>query len=238
LNSPTLQIQKSQNRAQLIAPLWHTLVLIAGLLLVSASSAYFHSFSPGLSHLGPARYLVGIAWEWAIIGFIWWGIRKRGFGLSYLTGRRWQSFTDILRDLGIAVGFLLASYVILGWLAYQLKPGRLDAVQDLIPHSPIEILFYIGLSISAGITEEIMFRGYLQRQLSAFSGSVTLAVIVQGVLFGTAHGYQGTKRMVILAVFGCLFGVLTTRRHSLKPGMVAHGLNDILVGLVWALAKH
>jgi hypothetical protein len=47
------------------------------------------------------------------------------------------------------------------------------------------------VAITAGICEEIVYRGYLQRQLSAFTGSLPIAVCLQAAIFGAAHLYQG-----------------------------------------------
>ena len=63
-----------------------------------------------------------------------------------------------------------------------MKVTKTDA--GLAPHSALEILLWIALSISAGVCEEMAFRGFLQRQLHALSGNIVVAVLAQGVLFG------------------------------------------------------
>ncbi len=182
--------------------------------------------------------MLGIGWQWALVGFVVWGVRKRSVGLAELIGGRWPNVKAVFLDLAGAVLFLFVSYVVLGLLAIALKPGKNAAISGLLPHGLTEILFYLGLALSAGVTEEIIFRGYLQKQLSAISNSVTFAVIVQGIVFGASHGYQGGKRMLIVGVFGCLFGALAVRRGSLRPGMIAHALHDGFLGVVWALIRH
>ena len=57
-------------------------------------------------------------------------------------------------------------------------------------------------------------------------------IIAQGVLFGAAHGYQGTKLMFTIGVYGALFGILAAWRKSLRPGMMAHFLQDFISGLL------
>ena len=93
-------------------------------------------------------------------------------------------------------------------------------------------VLYVMLSFTAGICEEILFRGYLQRQFAALTKSTAAGLILQGVAFGLAHGYQGKKYMLIIAVYGCLFGLLVYWRRSLRPGMTAHFVQDTLGGLV------
>ncbi|PYX43065.1 MAG: CPBP family intramembrane metalloprotease [Acidobacteria bacterium] len=71
-----------------------------------------------------------------------------------------------------------------------------------------------------------MFRGYLQGQFTAWTGSAYAGLVLQALVFGLAHGYQGARLMTVIAVFGCLFGLLAQWRQSLRPGMIAHFLQD------------
>ena len=52
------------------------------------------------------------------------------------------------------------------------------------------------LSATAGFCEEIVFRGYLQRQLAAFSKSTLMGVLLSAAIFGVSHGYEGAARML------------------------------------------
>ena len=55
---------------------------------------------------------------------------------------------------------------------------------------------WVLLSISAGFCEEFVFRGYLQKQFFALTGSDAAAIAGQALIFGVAHGYQGVKGMI------------------------------------------
>ena len=83
------------------------------------------------------------------------------------------------------------------------------------------------MSVTAGFCEELVYRGYLQKQFLALTGNVAVAVLAQGVLFGVGHWYQGIKMVIIITLLGVLFGVFTYRRKSLRPGMIAHALGDV-----------
>ena len=63
------------------------------------------------------------------------------------------------------------------WL---LGPSSAKTVNSLLPQSLLEVLIWIGLSITAGICEEMAFRGYLQQQLHALGGGVVAAVAGAG----------------------------------------------------------
>jgi CAAX protease family protein len=90
---------------------------------------------------------------------------------------------------------------------------------------------WLGLAATGGFCEELVFRGYLTQQFRAWTASDVFAIVLQGAVFGLAHGYYG-KVMVLIMVQGWLLGLLAYWRKSLRPGMLAHGLQDALGGLV------
>lgn len=94
------------------------------------------------------------------------------------------------------------------------------------------LVVYLLLRATAGFCEEIIFRGYLQKQFSAWTHSAEAGLVLQALVFGAGHAYQGPRLMVVIAVYGCLFGLLALWRRSLRPGMIAHSLEDSLVVLL------
>ena len=219
-----------------VAPLWHTLVVLFILLALSLLSARSHSLSGmGQSRSRIANYLTVMAVEWCIVAFIWVGIRLRGVRMRDLVGGAWPGWRALLRDLGIAILFLIAGNLVLGLLAFLLRASPNQAIRRIFPQGPTEIVFYLLLALTAGICEEIIFRGYLQKQFAGITGSAALGLVFQGIAFGAAHGYQGPKLMIIIAVYGCLFGLLALWRRSLRPGMMGHFLQD---GITGVLGRH
>jgi membrane protease YdiL (CAAX protease family) len=95
----------------------------------------------------------------------------------------------------------------------------------------VEILLWIGLSVSAGVCEEAIFRGYFQKQFEVLLRSKWIALISQAILFGISHGYQGLEACLKIALFGALYGLFALWRESLLPGMIAHAGGDILSGI-------
>jgi hypothetical protein len=110
--------------------------------------------------------------------------------------------------------------------------GHAASVGRLTPHGIAESVLWVLLSISAGISEELVFRGYLQRQLTAFTGRASLALFLQVAIFGVAHGYQGVRNCLAIAIYGALFTLLALWRRSLRPGMISHAWTDIAGGLL------
>ena len=149
---------------------------------------------------------------------------------------------NFLIDVAAAGLFWIFSLLVLAALAVILKLFHLESAQkqisQLAPASLAEAALWIALSVSAGICEEFVFRGYLQQQFARATGRTWVGVGVSALLFGTAHGYEGIAGMLMITVYGALFSVLAIKRGSLRAGMIAHGWHDSFTGiLLWALKR-
>jgi membrane protease YdiL (CAAX protease family) len=237
---------------RLIAPWWHTLLLV--LLLLGASAGQANALPEAVKEHGRMPlYITTIIFEWALAGYVWMGVRRRGLTLRDLIAGKWKTVEDGLLDLAIAFGFWIVAGLVLtitqlavGVIRLdaltqgantQLLHDRLQSLDFLTPHSLLELAAFAGLACTAGFCEEVIYRGYLQKQFGILTGSAVLAVIAQAALFGASHGYQGVKMMIVLGVYGALFGILTHWRKSLRPGMMAHAGQDFFTGLALYAGK-
>jgi uncharacterized protein len=219
-----------------VAPAWHTVIVLIILFASSLAGALAGSITPGSRGHGRAPgYLLIIASEWLVVAFIWWGAHRRGFRMADLVGGKWARVGDVFRDLGIAVAFLIVSALVLNGVGYLMKASSNSALRDMLPRTATEVALWVLLSLTAGFCEELIFRGYLFRQFSALTRSSAGGLVLQGIAFGAGHGYQGWKLMLLIAVYGCMFGLLAQWRRSLRPGMITHSLQDGVTGIV---ARH
>jgi hypothetical protein len=108
----------------------------------------------------------------------------------------------------------------------------------MLPHGGVELAFWIALSVSAGICEETIFRGYLQRQFMALTKNAPAGIILSSATFGAAHAYQGFRMVVLIALYGAMFGTLAYWRGSVRPGMIAHSWQDSLNGVLAVVMRH
>jgi uncharacterized protein len=186
-------------------------------------------------------YLSAILMDWALLYYCWRGVHHRGGNLKTLSGGRWTSWKSVAVDMGIALPFWVlwegAAYGVHWLLSGPLGASSAKTVDSLLPQSLLEVLIWIGTSITAGICEEMAFRGYLQRQFHALRGSVVVAVVGQGLVFGLFHSYQGWNNVVVISGLGVLFGVLAAWRGNLRANIVVHAWADIWEGwlkfVVW-----
>jgi membrane protease YdiL (CAAX protease family) len=112
-----------------------------------------------------------------------------------------------------------------------LGPSSARSVDILLPQSLLEMVVWIGVSLTAGFCEEAVFRGYLQKQFHVLTGNAVIAVLTQALLFGLAHGYQGFKNVIVITILGILYGLLALGRRNLRPGIIAHAWSDVYGGL-------
>lgn len=222
------------SRFEPVAGVVHTLVLLL-LLAAVAVAGYFSTHRQSADH-NPHRwvfYVTTMAWEWLVFGYIYWGLRRRGKSFRNIAGDRWRGATNFFLDIAIAFGFWIAALFILSLVAHVVHAtGMAEAARILAPQNYLESILWVALSVTAGICEETIFRGYLQRQLVAWTRSAPAGVILSALLFGAGHIYQGTKSTVVIGVYGLLFGILAEARQNLRPGMMVHAWHDAITGLV------
>jgi uncharacterized protein len=241
---PALSTVETPHPKPLLAAPLHTIILVLIVVLVSLAGS--SSVASGLARHGRIRtYAFTIVYEVVLLGWVWLGVRRRGGSIRELIAGRWQTPEDFLLDVAIAGGYWLVALGVLAGLAFAFGlagQAETDAARKtlfaLAPSTRGELALFVGLSCVAGFVEEIVFRGYLQRQLATLAaGSAVIGIAASGIVFGLSHGYEGPKRMVLIAVYGMLFGVLAHWRKSLRPGMIAHAWHDAISGLFLRLMK-
>ena len=239
-----IPISPTQSQAGLIAPLWHTIVIV-GLILLNSYGGLFGRMPAGVGASGKLSiYGFTFVMQLVLVLFIWWGIRSRGLKMRELIGGRWSKPEDFLLDFGIAIGFwvvstLLRSAIAIGLHLIDIHHPEAQvnqmkrALAPVIPQSGRELALFLVLVVFAGLFEEIIFRGYLQQQLGRLAHNIWIGVILSAVIFGAAHGYQGARFMVLIGIYGAMFGVLAILRKNLRPGMMAHAGQDAFSGIAY-----
>jgi membrane protease YdiL (CAAX protease family) len=142
-------------------------------------------------------YAVTLFYEWFLFVLVVAGVRRSGASVLIVLGEHWHSVRRVLRDIGIAAGFWIVAAMLLWIFGWLLRIAALGRNVSMLPRRGIELTLWIALSVTAGICEETIFRGYLQRQFMALTKSAPAGILLSAAAFGAAHAYQGF-RMVIL----------------------------------------
>jgi membrane protease YdiL (CAAX protease family) len=144
-----------------------------------------------------------------------------GFGRN-AQSRLWV-VTATLVGVGVGIGLLCR------WL--QRKSG--EPLSPTLRHSipvtgPEKAAFCLLLAPSAGISEEILFRGFAITRLQSVTHSAWAAVVIASTAFALAHLYQGWIGPLRTGLGGLAFGVGFVVTGSLLPSMLAHTTLNVL----------
>ncbi len=102
------------------------------------------------------------------------------------------------------------------------------ASRAMAPHTVAERTIWVLVAVSVGVSEELVYRGYLQKQLGAFTGRASLGVILQACLFAVAHANQGARGAAIIGAYGLVFGIVAAWRQSLAAVILCHVAIDMM----------
>jgi len=103
-------------------------------------------------------------------------------------------------------------------------------LEHFLPHTDRDYRLFFGLSITAGIVEETIYRGFALWYLAQFM-PIWAAVVASSVVFGLGHSYQGAGGMVRVTIIGAVFGAFYIFTGSIWLPILGHFLLDALQGL-------
>jgi membrane protease YdiL (CAAX protease family) len=158
--------------------------------------------------------------------------------------------TGYLRMRGVDGRFLLLAAVgvlalqpVVQWLAQVNQQLPLPETMRAFEQTQLELIRtvlesglgvgfnLVALAIIPGICEEILFRGYAQRQFERASGPAG-GILLSGILFGLYH--LRPSQVLPLAMLGFYLAYLTWRTGSLWPAVLVHAFHN---GLAVVLAR-
>ena len=247
METPQSDTGQTYEQGGLVAPWWHTALMVIMIISLSVAGVkQLRSFGSQPLHLA-TNYILTIVYEWVLAGLVLWGLHMRKVPLRQLLGEWRPGARAWLTDLGVALGYWAGALLLLAVLGNilvkmsgsHIDPQKIgDVTQKLAPVTGLEMVLFLVLSISAGICEELVFRGYLQQQFARMAHRVWVGVALSALVFGGAHGYEGIAGIVLIAAYGAMFGVLALLRRGLRTGMIAHAWHDSISGVALVLLRH
>lgn len=104
--------------------------------------------------------------------------------------------------------------------------ARFEDVLVLLPHTPRERVAALGLAFTAGVCEELLFRGFLLAYLDAYLPWLA-AVLGSAVIFGLAHAYQGAGGALRCGMIGLVTALLYVWTGSILLPALLHVVVDV-----------
>lgn len=157
---------------------------------------------------------------------------KQRVGLLPQSGRKYGGL-----KLTTMAAFTIASAFALNFAMYfvMAPPAGEDPINAAVTDgSWITVtVLSIVLSVIPALVEETLFRGYIQRRfLSRWSPAV--AITLSTLLFAVMH-MDSIQHIIAVIPLGAVAGLLAYRTNSVKPGMLVHGVHNVVAVAVPAI---
>lgn len=183
---------------------------------------------------------MGIQWLLTVVVLgLWVRLRRPWGSLGLVPHVTWGL-------IGVGLGLVIVVMMVARQRRHALEDdealerlrGRFRHVQRMLPTTPAELSAFYRLSITAGICEELLYRGYVIWYLS-HALSFWPAALASSVVFGLGHAYQGPRGMMLTGAVGMFMAGVYWVSGSLLAPMVLHAAMDAHSGnvLYHALAR-
>jgi len=186
------------------------------------------------------KVTLGALWVITAIGVaVWIGNARPWILIGFSVPSGWRAWSA----LGICGLFIFQSSITIRKVSFSEKArtsvrkqfGNMGLLGSLVPSTDSDLAWWIVVSLSAGLCEEFLFRGYLIWVLMPFLGWWGAAAI-SVVLFAIAHAYQGSKGILTTGMVGVVLTVTVAIFKSLIPAIALHALVDLSSGCITWLA--
>jgi membrane protease YdiL (CAAX protease family) len=170
--------------------------------------------------------------------------------ISRLHTSDWRAFLRLrgadARFVGLAVAGLIVLIPVVQWLGVvsdalpwpdfirDFEQAQMDLIERVLMQD-FRLAFTVSmLALTPAICEEILFRGYVQRQAERSAGAMW-GVVISGVVFGLYH--LRLTQALPLSVLGVFMAYVTWRSGSLLPAMIVHLANNSFAAVLGKLAN-
>ncbi len=218
--------KKIENYTSLIG-----ILFILSLLFVfstSANSAFLNFI--GFPKTESAVFTFSRILYWVSVLLLWIYAHKiEKQNLLIWEERNYQFKHYIFSIIGLFVAIIisaLALRIILNLIGVYDSNARLVQVINVFKDNQFLIFF---TAITAGVIEELIFRGYIQPRLDTIFKNRHIAILISSILFGLLHYKYGTIINVVGPfIIGIIFSYYYWKYRNIKILILFHTLWDIL----------
>jgi membrane protease YdiL (CAAX protease family) len=104
----------------------------------------------------------------------------------------------------------------------------------ILPRSTAERRWFVAVSVGAGVSEELVFRGFLFYYIATFLPETGLPglILLSSVVFGYCHIYQGWQGALLTGIIGLVFALLYAESGCLWLPMLVHAAVDARIPMI------
>jgi uncharacterized protein len=212
-------------------------LLLAAIVIGMPVYAYFRSRSlqaggvPDRSRL----YARSIAMLW-LLGLItlyaWYshGRPFEGLGFTFPPGTE-TTASEVVCAMA-AVAIVLRLRKLAAWPAEKITAlrERIGGTALVIPRTRSELTWFFGVAVTAGVCEELLYRGFFFAVTAPFITAYG-SIAASAVVFGLAHAYQGRRGILLTGAIGVFLGAFYFLSGSIVWPMLLHALIDVNGGV-------
>lgn len=177
---------------------------------------------------------------WLLISF--WYVIQIGLirRLLKASGWTWEQIGVPRRTYRLVGGYLLFSAVCLSLIEYLLRqsppdPAQWEGLSSLTPRTTWARVIFIGMGLVAGLSEEIVYRGFAIRALESNGVNKWVAVAIAAVPFVFQHGLKSIDQFGWFLSWGLVFGCLFLWLRKLTVPLILHWL--VILSAMLAVLK-
>ena len=129
----------------------------------------------------------------------------------------------ILYFIAIACGIVANIPKLFGW---RDNNALLKRLFPLFEHRQWLLIF---VAFTAGVTEELLMRGYVLTRLSLLVKNRYVPIIVSALLFSALHySYRSLKELIFAFLIGIIYGAFYQKYRNIKVLIIAHFMLDVI----------
>jgi uncharacterized protein len=183
-------------------------------------------------------YASTIVFQWVIVAVIYWRSVARHLtpaDLGLVVSGVWQALS-----IGLVFTVLLCVNQWAGLRKIALVPADqrsflFQFTQKIMPQTFAETLAFVALALTAGLSEEFIYRGFVfalfSRVFGVSASGILLATVMSSIWFAVAHLYQGRRGVATTFVVGLVFAAVRVWTGNLVPAIMGHAGVDLVAGI-------
>ncbi|AHM60643.1 abortive infection bacteriophage resistance protein, Abi superfamily [Flammeovirgaceae bacterium 311] len=149
-----------------------------------------------------------------------------------------DDFYPVFNTTGIILSILLVAFIIFQTIQAKITiktasvvKANMEYIYHYLPKTPKELRWFTGLSLSAGICEEIIFRLFLFEFLLDYT-HISIALVVVNALFAITHIGSGKQNLFSSFFLGILFSTIYYFTNNIWIVITLHAAIDVHAGII------
>ncbi|UOB76819.1 CPBP family intramembrane metalloprotease [Bacillus sp. ZJS3] len=150
---------------------------------------------------------------------------------NYMVSKYFENM-NISLWIGVCIGLIVPLIILKKNKLFQKYTERqMSDASEMLPNNYRETILWVFICITAGVTEELLFRSFMMNYLSQIFPALSIiwVPVISSIIFGLAHFYQGWKGIVGTTILGFMLGRVYVATGSIYPSIIIHMVIDLLV---------